>query len=230
MKYDVSKIRNPEIRDLLGDYFEDIEKHVYGVSDYAGLVAALADTSRDVIHLTANITLTGQLAIGHAVEIDGNGFSLTDASLDANQYMAAQITAEGVYIHDVTWAISGNSDGNAIYAIDVGAAKSRIENCIFTMANTGSSGAVAVYYEGYANQILSGNTMTNGVAVTGSAVMIEMQRNTFAATKGVGLGVCTIGGVVHTVASTADVAAIKAYLTAEGNVTTGGTLVVEDYL
>jgi hypothetical protein len=231
MKYDVSKIRNPEIRNMLQPILEDAEMRVYGVAEYATLVAALADTSKTVTHLLTGITLTGMLALAHAIELIGHNKALTDATLDANQYMAAQISAEGVTVRDTTFAISGNSDGNAIYSIDVGAAKSRIENNTFTMANAGSSGAVSVYYEGYTDQVLSGNTFSNGVAITGGAVMAEMKNNTFAATKGIGLGECTIGGIHYFEADPAKVAAIKAYLIAEGNRTTGDLtgLVVEGY-
>lgn len=231
MKYDVSKIRNPEMRELIQDYLSDIEMRVYGVSSYAELVAALADTSKTVAHLLTGITLTGQLALAHAQELIGHGKALTDATLDATQYMASQITAEGVTIRDTTFAISGNSDGNAVYSIDVYAAGSRIEDNTFVMANAGSSGAVSVYYEGYANQVLSGNTFSNGVALTGGVVMSEMKNNTFAATKGIGLGECTVGGIHYFEADPAKVAAIKAYLIAQGNVTTGEAtgLVVEGY-
>jgi len=231
MKYDVAKLRNPEVRELMQDILDDVEMRLYSVTDYATLVAALADTSKTVTHLTAGITLTGQLALAHAIELVGHDKALTDASLDANQYMASQITAAGVTIRDTTFAISGNSDANAIYSIDVYAARSRIEDNTFTMANAGSSGAVSVYYEGYADHVLSGNTFSNGVALTGGCVIAEMKNNTFAATKGIGLGECTVGGIYYHEADPAKVAAIKAYLIAEGNVTTGEPtgLVVEGY-
>lgn len=230
MKYDVSRIRNPEIRDLMAAYLFDIEMRTYGVKTYAALVAALADTTITNIYLLNDITLEGMLAFSRRVELDGQGYKLSDATLDANQYIAAQISAEYVSIYNVDWHISGNSDANTLYSIDVGAANSRIYDCEYTMANAGSSGSVSVYYEGYLGHVLNDNTASNGVAITGGAAFSEIKNNAFAATKGFGLGVCTIGGVVHTVASPADVTAIKAFLTAEGNTTTGGTLVVEDYL
>lgn len=231
MKYDLSKIRNPEIRDILQVVASDIEMRVYGVSDYAGLVAALADTSKTVAHLLSGITLTGQLALAHAIELDGHDKALTDATLDANQYMASQITASGVIVKNTTFAISGNSDGNALYSIDVYAAASKIIDNTFVMSNAGSSGSVSVYYEGYTNHILSGNTLSNGVAFTGGAVMAEIKNNVFAVTKGFGLGECTINGIHYFEADPDKVAAIKAYLIAEGNVTTGEAtgLVVEGY-
>lgn len=231
MKYDVSRLRNPEIRELLETIFEDAEFRIYGVSDYATLVAALADTSKTVTHLTAGITLTGMLALAHAIELIGHNKALTDATLDASQYIAAQITAAGVTIRDTTFAISGTSEGNALYSIDVYAARSRIEDNTFVMSNAGSTGAVSVYYEGYADHVLSGNTFSNGVALTGGVVMAEIKNNTFAATKGIGLGECTVGGIYYHEADPAKVAAIKAYLIAEGNVTTGEAtgLVVEGY-
>jgi len=231
MKYDASHLRNPELRDLLVPILADAEMRIYGVADYATLVAALANTSKTVTHLTAGVTLTGTLALAHAIELIGHNKALTDATLDANQYMASQISAADVTIRDTTFAISGNSDANALYSIDVGAARSHIENNTFTMANAGSAGAVSVYYEGYANHVLSGNTFSNGVALTGGCTMAEMKNNTFAATKGIGLGECTVGGIYYHEADPAKVAAIKAYLIAEGNVTTGEAtgLVVEGY-
>jgi len=231
MKYDLTKIRNPEMREILDAYLSDIEMRIYGVTDYATLVAALADTSKTVAHLLNGITLTGQLALAHAQELIGHDKALTDASLDANQYMASQISAAGVTVRDTTFAISGNSDGNALYSIDVYAARSRIEDNTFVMANAGSSGAVSVYYEGYADHVLNRNTFSNGVAITGGAVISEMKGNTFAATKGIGLGECTIGGIYYHEADPVKVAAIKAYLIAEGNVTIGEAtgLVVEGY-
>lgn len=231
MKYDLTKLRNPEVRLLLQDILSDAEMRIYGVVDYATLVAALADTSKTVTHLTAGITLTGQLALAHAIELIGHNKALTDATLDATQYMASQITAAGVIIRDTTFAISGNSDGNALYSIDVYAARSRIEDNTFVMANAGSSGSVSVYYEGYADHVLNGNTLSNGVAATGGAVLAEVKGNTFAATKGFGLGECTIGGIYYHESDPDKVAAIKAYLIANGNTTTGEAtgLVVEGY-
>jgi hypothetical protein len=202
---------------------------VYGVDTYAKLVAALADTTLGFVYATKGITLTGMLALAHAIEMDCQGFALTDATLDATQYMAAQISAEGVIVKNTVFAISGNSEGNAIYSVDVGAGKSEISKCTFNMANAGSTGAVSVYYEGYTGHKLNDNTLSNGVAFTGGAVMDEVKNNTFAATKGFGLGECTIGGIHYFEADPTKVAAIKAYLIEQGNKTTGGDLVVEGY-
>ena len=212
---------------------DDLGKAVFPMSDYATLVAALADTTKKISYLTADTTLTGMLAFSRAFRFYGQDFSLTDATLDENQYMAAQISHEDVIIQDVEFHISGatTSPQNTIYAIDVGAANSRIEGCTFVMANSGDAGSVSVYYEGYAGHILKDNTMSNGVAVTGGAVLDEVSGNTFAATKGFGLGECTIGGLHYFEADPIKLAAIKAYLIAEGNVTTGEAtgLVVEGY-
>lgn len=233
MKYDVSKIRNPELRVLLDEYFADIEKRVYGVSTESTLAAALLDTSITDIHLLADITLTGTLTIARAVTIHGHGFKLSDSTLDANQYMACQITGEGVTLDNVKFNIDGNSDGNALYCIDVYAANTTIKNCTFeTMTNAGSSGAVAVYYEAYTNHTLSNNTLANGVAITGSAELEVVKNNAFAASKGFGLGLAIVGKISYLEYSAAQYALLKAYLIAEGNSTTGEAtgLVVDDYL
>lgn len=227
------------MREILQDYFADIEMRTYGVSSYAELVAALADTTITDIYLLTGITLTGTLLFAHKVALHGQGYALTDASLDASQYMAAQVSAAGCLIEDVIWAISGNSDGNALYSIDVGAPQCTIQNCTFVMANAGDSGSVSVYYEGYGNQKINGNTLSNGIALTGGAVgsasqliMVEVKGNTFAATKGIGLGLATVGGINYIADVAATLALIKAYLIAEGNTTTGDAtgLNVENYL
>ena len=210
---------------------DNIAAHEFAVDDESKLVAAIADATKILSYITAGITLTGQLTMAQAFELNGQDFALTDATLDANQYMALQISHEGVSIREVQFAISGNSDGNTIYSIDVYAAGSLIEGCTFVMSNAGSSGSVSVYYEGYAGHKLNDNTLSNGVAFTGGCVMDEVKNNTFAATKGFGLGECTIGGIHYFEADADKVAAIKAYLIAEGNVTTDDAtgLVVEGY-
>lgn len=207
----------------------DMMVRVYGVDSYAKLVTALADTTLGYAYALADITLTGQLALAHAIELNGQDFSLVDDTLDATQYMASQISASGVTVKNTVFEISGNSDGNALYSIDVYSPNSTITDNTFVMANAGSSGAVSVYYEGYTGHILSDNTFSNGVAFTGGCVMDEVSNNTFSATKGFGLGECTIGGIHYFEADPSKVLAIKNYLIAQGNTTTGGTLVVEGY-
>lgn len=211
---------------------DNVEKKAFGVSAEAAMLASVADTNFDVVHLLADITLTDKVAIANTnLVIKGNEYSLKDATLDATQYMAVQIAAENVTIKNTVFEISGNSDGNALYSIDVYAANATIEDNTFIMANAGSSGAVSVYYEGYAGQKLNNNTFSNGVALTGGVVMDEIKNNTFAATKGFGLGECTINGIHYFESDPEKVAAIKAYLIEQGNSTTDEEtgLVVEGY-
>jgi hypothetical protein len=226
---DDNKTSTDATANVMNDFVQSLLKHVFVVGTEAELIAALADTLRSVSYVTADITLTGQLTIAQAFRLYGQDKDITDDTLDATQYMALQIAFAGVTIQDLTFAISGDSDGNAIYSIDVGAAGSTIMNCTFTMANAGSSGAVSIYYEGYADHVLKDNTFSNGVALTGGASFDEISGNTFAATKGFGLGECTINGIHYFEADPDKVADITAYLVAEGNTTTGGDLVVEGY-
>lgn len=208
---------------------DNIAAHEFAIGDESALTAAIADATRLMSYLTADITLTGTALFSQAQEINGQDFKLTQETLSAEQYMLTQITKAGVTLREIDFNASGDSDGNTLYAVDVYAAESEISDNSFTLANAGSAGSVSVYYESYAGHKLNNNTMSNGVAFTGGCVMDEVKNNTFAATKGFGLGECTIGGIYYHEADPEKVAAIKEYLIAQGNVTTGGDLVVEGY-
>ncbi len=216
----------------IGTLLSEIQTELFGVSTYAGLVTAVADANRTTIILKNNITLEGQVVINHGLTIIGNGHSLVDATLDASQYIALQIMADGVTIDNVKFEISGDSDVNTLYSIDVYGPNSTIKNCTFVMANAGSSGSLSIYYEDYAGHYLLGNTLSNGVAFTGGTELVRVKYNTFAATKGFGLGVATIGGIAYTVADDYKLSQIIAYLIGENNITIGfaTTLNVESYL
>lgn len=225
----------PEVTENLNRILARIEhtdKHLFAIDDEAKLIAAVADATKDLSYLTADITLTATLVIAQDFILYGEDFDLTDATLDANQYMAMQISGNDVEIDSVKFAISGDSDANALYSIDVGGKRSNIHDCEFVMANAGSSGAVSVYYEGgtaNSGHVLKDNVLSNGVALTGNADFAEISGNTFAATKGFGLGECTINGIHYNAYDPVKYAKIVEYLVAQGNTTTGGTLVVTDY-
>jgi hypothetical protein len=212
----------------LNDKFNALDYRVYGVSTEAQLLNFIADTTVEKIFLNTNITLTGKVTIARALKIYGGGFRLTQANKDATDYIGIDITADNVEINNVQFYISGNSDGNTIYSINA-RGDSRIIDCTFVMANAGSSGSVSVYFEGNSHVIV-GNTCSNGMAFTDGAVITGIMNNTFAATKGIGLGSCVVNGIAYTVASPSKVASITAFLKANNNVTTGAsTIVVEGY-
>jgi hypothetical protein len=212
---------------------DNAEKKAFGVKTEAEFLAALADVNFAIIHLLADITLTAKVDITRDnITIYGNGYSFKDATLDADQYIAFDVSGKNVTFDNVTFEISGNSDGNTIYSIYQRTDHLTLKDCTTVMANAGSSGAVSIYYEGGINHTLINNEFSNGISVVGTAELDNVVNNTFAATKGFGLGVCTVNGFVYAETSAEIVASIKASLIADGNITEdeATTLVVEGYL